>query len=32
VHDVSQLEPIAKPLSLVELLHHHQCADLYLVY
>ncbi|MCL6480253.1 MAG: hypothetical protein K6U02_00865 [Firmicutes bacterium] len=32
VHDVGQLEPIAKPLALVELLHHRQRADLYLVY
>jgi hypothetical protein len=32
VHDVGQLEPIAKPLSLVELLRHRQRADIYLVY
>lgn len=32
VHDVGQLEPIAKPLSLVEMLRHRQRADIYLVY
>ncbi len=32
VHDIGQLEPIAKPLSLAELLHHRQRADLYRVY
>ncbi len=32
VHDVGQLEPIARPLSLVEMLRHRQRANLYLVY
>ena len=32
VHDVGQLEPIAKPLSLSEMLEHRARADLYLVY
>ncbi|MCL6564850.1 MAG: hypothetical protein K6U09_00340 [Acidobacteriia bacterium] len=32
VRDVGQLEPMAKPLSLVEMLRHHQRADIYLVY
>ena len=32
VHDVGQLEPIAKPLSLEEMLQHRARADLYLVY
>ncbi len=32
VHDVGQLEPIAKPLSLAEILQHRARADFYLVY
>ncbi|MBI2840325.1 MAG: hypothetical protein HYX75_18570 [Acidobacteria bacterium] len=32
VHDVGQLEPIAKPLSLEEILQHRARADVYLVY
>ena len=32
IHDVGQLEPIAKPLSLVEMLEHRARTDLYLVY
>ncbi|MBI3670943.1 MAG: hypothetical protein HY237_14325 [Acidobacteria bacterium] len=32
VHDVGQLEPIAKPLSLAEMLQHRTRADIYLVY
>ncbi len=32
IHDVGQLEPIAKPLSLVEILQHRARADIYLVY
>jgi hypothetical protein len=32
VHDVGQLEPIAKPLSLAEILQHRARADIYLVY
>ncbi len=32
VHDLGQLEPIARPLSLVEILQHRQRADIYLVY
>ncbi len=32
VHDVGQLEPIAKPLSLAEILQHRARADVYLVY
>ncbi len=32
VHDVGQLEPIAKPLSLAEILQHRSRADIYLVY
>ncbi len=32
VHDVGQLEPLAKPLSLTEMLQHRARADLYLVY
>ena len=32
VHDVGQLEPIAKPLSLTEILQHRARADIYLVY
>ena len=32
VHDVGQLEPIAKPLSLSEVLEHRARADIYLVY
>ncbi len=32
VHDVGQLEPIAKPLSLSEMLDHRARADIYLVY
>lgn len=32
VHDIGQLEPIAKPLSLAEMLQHRARADIYLVY
>ena len=32
IHDVGQLEPIAKPLSLAEILDHRARADIYLVY
>ena len=32
VHDIGQLEPIAKPLSLVQMLQHRARADIYLVY
>ena len=32
IHDVGQLEPIAKPLSLAEILKHRARADIYLVY
>lgn len=32
IHDVGQLEPIAKPLSLAEMLQHRARADIYLVY
>lgn len=32
VHDVGELEPIAKPLSLDEMLQHRARADVYLVY
>jgi predicted peroxiredoxin len=32
VHDVGQLEPVAKPLSLAEILQHRARADFYLVY
>lgn len=32
IHDVGQLEPIAKPLSLAEVLQHRARADIYLVY
>lgn len=32
IHDVGQLEPIAKPLSLAEILQHRARADIYLVY
>jgi hypothetical protein len=32
VHDVGQLEPIAKPLSLAEILQHRARAYIYLVY
>ena len=32
VHDVGQLEPIARPLSLAEMLQHRARADIYLVY
>ncbi len=32
VHDVGQLDPIAKPLSLDEILQHRARADIYLVY
>ena len=32
IHDVGQLEPIAKPLSLAEMLQHRARADVYLVY
>jgi len=32
VHDVGQLDPIAKPLSLDEMLQHRLRADVYLVY
>ncbi len=32
IHDVGQLEPIAKPLSLDEMLQHRARADVYLVY
>ena len=32
IHDVGQLEPIAKPLSLGEVLQHRARADIYLVY
>lgn len=32
VHDVGQLEPIAKPLSLAEILQHRARADIYFVY
>ncbi len=32
VHDMGQLEPIAKPLSLGETLQHRAHADIYLVY
>jgi hypothetical protein len=32
VHDVGQLEPIAKPLSLAEMLQHRARADIYFVY
>ncbi len=32
IHDVGQLEPIAKPLSLTEMLQHRARADIYLVY
>ncbi len=32
VHDVGQIEPIAKPLSLGEILQHRARADIYLVY
>jgi hypothetical protein len=32
VHDVGQLEPIAKPLSLAEILQHRAPADIYLGY
>jgi hypothetical protein len=32
VHDVGQLEPIARPLSLGEILQHRAQADIYLVY
>jgi hypothetical protein len=32
VHDVGQVEPIAKPLSLGEMLQHRARADIYLVY
>jgi len=32
VHDVGQLEPIAKPLSLDEILQHRARADVYFVY
>jgi hypothetical protein len=32
VHDIGQLEPIAKPLSLAEVLQHRAHADIYLVY
>jgi predicted peroxiredoxin len=32
VHDVGQLEPIAKPLSLAEILQHRARADIYLAY
>ena len=32
IHDVGQLEAIAKPLSLAEMLEHRARADIYLVY
>jgi predicted peroxiredoxin len=32
IHDVGQLEPIAKPLSLAEVLQHRARADIYFVY
>jgi predicted peroxiredoxin len=32
IHDIGQLEPIAKPLSLAEILQHRARADIYLVY
>lgn len=32
VHDIGQLEPIAKPLSLAEILQHRARADIYFVY
>lgn len=32
IHDVGQLEPIANPLSLNEILQHRARADIYLVY
>jgi predicted peroxiredoxin len=32
IHDVGQLEPIAKPLSLAEMLQHRARADIYFVY
>jgi predicted peroxiredoxin len=32
IHDVGQLEPMAKPLSLAEFLQHRTRADIYLVY
>jgi hypothetical protein len=32
VHDVGQIDPIAKPLSLNEMLQHRARADIYLVY
>jgi hypothetical protein len=31
-HDIGQLEPIAKPLSLGEILQHRARADIYVVY
>jgi len=32
IHDVGQLEPIAKPLSLTEMLEHRARPDIYIVY